>query len=222
MNKHFAVLKTVPLFAGIAEQELGAVLDCLRCVEKQYDRQAWILRAGEPATAIGILVRGRAHIIREEFTGERTIVAELSPGEIFAEAFCCVREENDRRLPVSVVAAEESTALLLDYQKILVNGTGACGFHHQLIANMMNVLAQKNILLNRKIGHLSKRTTREKLLSYLSEQATLQTSRAFSIPFDRQALADYLCVDRSAMSAVLSKLQEEGVLQFHKNEFELL
>lgn len=222
MNKHFNVLKTVPLFAGFAEDELGVMLECLHCVEKQYDRQAWILRAGEPAIAIGILVCGRAHIIREEFTGERTIVAELSPGEIFAEAFCCVKEESARRLPVSVVSAESSTVLFLDYQKILMGGVGSCGFHNRLIANMMNVLAQKNILLNRKIGHLSKRTTREKLQSYLSEQAMLQRTRTFFVPFDRQALADYLCVDRSAMSAVLSKLQEEGVLRFHKNEFTLL
>lgn len=179
-----------------------------------------ILLAGDPADRVGVLLEGRAQVIREEFSGSRTILTGLNPGNLFAEAFACASGEH-KTLPVTVLAVAESVVLWMDYRKILRACPAGCAFHHRLVENMLAVVADKNLMLNRRIGHLSKRSTREKLLSYLSEQAALHGSAAFSIPFDRQQLADYLCVERSAMSAVLSKLREEGVLEVERNRFRL-
>lgn len=222
MKQSVEVLQNIPLFFGIRQACLPHVLGCLQGVKKQYTKQEFILHAGDLASAIGILISGRIHIVREELTGERSMVAELVPGDLFAEAFCFAQSDDARRLPNSVLAAEASSVMFLDYHNFLDGGGMEAEFHNRLIANMMNALAQKNIMLNRKIGHLSRRTTREKLMSYLSEQAILQGKRQIVVPFDRQTLADYLCVDRSAMSTVLSRLQAEGILEVYKNEFVLL
>ena len=218
MKKYNEILESVPLFRGISEEERQQMLDCLRAQQQRFAAGAVILLAGDPADRVGVLLEGRAQVIREEFSGNRTILTGLNPGDLFAEAFACASGEH-KTLPVTVLAVAESVVLWMDYRKILRTCPAGCAFHHRLVENMLAVVADKNLMLNRRIGHLSKRSTREKLLSYLSEQAALHGSAAFSIPFDRQQLADYLCVERSAMSAVLSKLREEGVLEVERNRF---
>ena len=220
MKKYNEILESVPLFRGISEGERQQMLDCLRAQQQRFAAGAVILLAGDPADRVGVLLEGRAQVIREEFSGSRTILTGLNPGNLFAEAFACASGEH-KTLPVTVLAVAESVVLWMDYRKILRACPAGCAFHHRLVENMLAVVADKNLMLNRRIGHLSKRSTREKLLSYLSEQAALHGSAAFSIPFDRQQPADYLCVERSAMSAVLSKLREEGVLEVERNRFRL-
>lgn len=220
MKKYNEILESVPLFRGISEEERQQMLDCLRAQQQRFAAGAVILLAGDPADRVGVLLEGRAQVIREEFSGNRTILTGLNPGDLFAEAFACASGEH-KTLPVTVLAVAESVVLWMDYRKILRACPAGCAFHHRLVENMLAVVADKNLMLNRRIGHLSKRSTREKLLSYLSEQAALHGSAAFSIPFDRQQLADYLCVERSAMSTVLSKLREEGVLEVERNRFRL-
>ncbi len=218
MQEFFPVLRTVPLFAGMEEAELASLLACLNALKRTYEKGERILRAGEPVRNVGIVLDGRVQVYREEFSGARTLLAQLAAGNLFAEAFACA---NVKILPVSVEAVTDCKVLFIDYKRIVTTCPSNCAFHARLIRNMMGVLADKNILLSRKIQHISKRSTREKLLSFLHEQAGLHRNAQFLIPFNRQELADYLCVDRSAMSAELSRLQQEGVLSFHRSAFKL-
>lgn len=213
-----AFLGRVPLFAGIRPEDEKKMLGCLRARQQPFFRQEIVLMAGQPVTEIGIVREGRVQVIREDFMGGRNILAELGPGSLFAESYACAQSRN---LPVTVTAVTDCEILWLDYRRIVGGCVTECPFHHRLIENMMTILAGKNILLSRKIEHISRRTTREKLLAYLSDESARCGRREFDIPFNRQELADYLCVDRSALSTELGRLQREGVLRFFRSHFSL-
>lgn len=218
MKDLYNFLSGVPLFHGIAPDELSGMLKCLNAREASYKKQDIILLEGQPVSSVGIVLSGKVQIIKEDFDGSRNIMSDIGKGNLFAEAYSCVKTES---LPVTVLSVTDSEILFVDYMKIISVCSSACKFHTRLIENMMRILASKNILLNRKIEHISKRTTREKLLAYLSDQAAKSGKREFDIPYNRQELADYLCVDRSAMSNELCKLQDDGILVFHLNHFRL-
>lgn len=207
------------LFEGIAVHEQQALLKCLSGQARGYAKGEWIWHEGERATQVGVVLSGGVQVVREDFWGNRAILAHLEPGGLFGEAFSCAQIE---RLPVSVLASESSQVLLIDIRKLGVSCASACSFHARLIQNMLRVLASKNVALTQKIGHLTKRTTREKLLSYLSERAQQAGGSTFELPFNRQELADYLSVDRSALSSELGRMRDEGLLRFQRNHFELL
>lgn len=219
MKNDLPLLKKSPLFFGIGEEDLAEMLQCLNARTSVYRKQEIVLLEGREISAVGIVLEGKIQIVKENFEGARTILTEIGPGNLFAEAFACVPAQ---RLPVTAVSVEESRVMWLDYRRMTFVCSSACRFHTKLIENMLTVLASKNILLNRKIEHLSKCSTREKLLSYLSDQAAEKGSDEFDLPFNRQELADYLCVDRSAMSGELSRMQKEGILRFHLNHFVLM
>ncbi len=206
------------LFFGIEGSERESLMICLQAVKRRAKRGEMLIAAGD-APAVGLLQSGAVQVIAEDPLGNRTIIGRMEAGDLFGEAFACA---GVTRIPFSVEAAADSEYLLIDVKKILVTCPTACPFHSKLIENLMAILARKNILLGSKIRHLSRRSTRDKLLSYLSEQAREAGSGSFSIPFNRQDLADYLCVDRSAMSAELSRLKAEGVLDYDKNRFTLM
>lgn len=214
----FEKISRCPLFAGIAENELKSLLVCLKAVKRSFSRDELIFVAGDRATAVGIVLSGGVRVVQEDFWGHRAILAHVEPSGLFGEAFSCAE---DTVLPVSVIAAEACEILLVDYRKIVTTCSSACGFHTRLVMNMLRIVAHKNILLTQKIEHLSKRTTREKMLSFLSAQAVAAKSTVVEIPFNKTELAEYLCVNRSALSRELSAMQEEGLLQNTKNHFEL-
>lgn len=220
MKNYLEIAGSSPLFRGVGTEELEGMLRCLNAGVRRYAAGSAVLRAGQRAEQVGLVLSGRMQVVREEFSGDRTLLAELSVGELFAETFACAPGEV-KRLPVTVAAVTDCAALLLDYRRIVRACPNACPFHARLIENMLGVLAEKNMGLNRRLVHLSRRSTREKLRSYLEEQAVLHGSAAFTIPFDRQELADYLCVERSAMSAALSRMQAEGLLETRKSWFRL-
>ncbi len=219
MKDRNIILKQTPLFQGIKENDYDFLLKCLSAREQEYKKDTYIFMTGNPVTEVGIVLSGSVNIINEDYWGNRTIISKMSVGEMFGEAFSYAEITT---LPVSVVAVENTRILFINYKQILTNCASLCTFHANLIHNMVRILAYKNIALTRKIEHTSRRTTRDKLLSYLSAQAITAKRQAFDIPFNRQELADYLSVDRSAMSNELCKLRDEGVLAFHKNHFELL
>ena len=218
MGKYYAILKRSPLFIGIREEDLAKMLQCLGARIDDCQKDELLLVAGQPVSSVGIVLNGRVRIIKEDFAGNRTILAEITPGNLFAEAFACARVNS---LPITAVSVTDGAVMWVDVRRAVHTCPSACPFHTRLIENMLAVLASRNILLNQKIEHISKRSTREKLLSYLSDQADKQGSDEFDIPFNRQELADYLCVDRSAMSAELSRMQKEGVLRFRSRHFVL-
>lgn len=208
-----------PLFQGIGEKDLPKLLECLGASRKTFLKNAAVFSAGAPVEYTGVLLHGGAQVVYEDVFGNRSILGELKAGELFGEAFAFAGLE---QLPVSVFTQKESEILFLDARRILRTCASPCGFHRLLVENMVRILAMKNVTLNNKIRYLSMRSTREKLLAYLSDQAVAAGGTTFTIPFDRQELADFLCVDRSAMCAQLSRLKQEGFLDYKRSQFRLL
>lgn len=219
MNDITTILAGTALFSGIAPQELDALLGCLAAKAHFYGKNRTVFSVGDDATQIGIVLRGGVQVVRDDFFGNRSILAHLGPGDLFGETFACAGVAH---LPVSVLATQDSDILLANYRKVVTTCPGSCAFHARLVQNMLAIVAQKNLMLNQKIEVISRRTTREKLLAFLAAQAQTAGSRSFTIPFNRQQLADYLGVDRSAMSTELGRLQQDGVLRFERNRFEFL
>lgn len=219
MKKYLSIIQKSPLFSGISKKELEVMLNCLSPVLAEYDKNQFILRFGESVTSVGLALSGSIHIIKEDFWGNRNIVSYISPGQLFAETYACTQGVT---LGVSAVAVEPAVVLFLEVRRILTTCTSACEFHARLIRNLLSALAEKNLMLNDKLTHMVQRSTREKLLSYLSAEALRQGSSSFDIPFNRQQLADYLSVDRSAMSNELCKMRDEGLLSFSRSRFTLM
>lgn len=217
MEKIYHTVKTSPLFQGIALHEFSHMYGCLSAKTSVYKKDESILLAGDAIHAVGLVLSGRAKVIREDMDGRIVLMAELLPPDIFGEAFACAGVSES---PVTVFAAEETAVLFLAYRKVVTSCPSVCPFHARLIENMLRLIAHKNLNLNQKIEILSKRTTREKLLCFFDIHRRGQ--RQFTLPFNREELAHYLSVDRSAMSNELSKMRDEGILAFHKNKFELL
>ena len=218
MKNYLPILKKCQLFDGINEDQLLKMLVCLGAKVEAFDKKYTILAEGAPVRHLGILLSGTAQIIQIDYYGNRSILSEITPSEVFAEAFACAEVP---ALPVSVIANEPCEVMLIDCDHILHTCSNNCGFHQQLIFNLMKDLATKTILFHQRIEITSKRSTREKLIAYLTMQAKKANSNRFEIPFDRQELADYLEVDRSGLSAELSKMKKEGILDYHKNHFVL-
>lgn len=218
LKNYFIIMKKSSLFAGIEENEIDAMIQCLSADIKKYKKDEFIFRQGDYIRSLGMVLKGRAHIVQEDFWGNRNILTQIEPGQIFAETYACL---NERELRVDVIAEEETEILFMDMQKVIGVCASACRFHSMLIRNLLNVLAGKNLMLTTKIGHVMQRSTRDKILSYLSEQSLSAHSSEFIIPFNRQELADYLSVDRSALSNELSKLSKEGIIDYKKNKFKL-
>lgn len=216
MENYLSVLQNSALFCGIPPEEIEPLCRWMDAEQRRVSKNERILAAGQPVTALGMVLAGRIQIVQDDYWGNRSILAHVGPGELFAEAFVCAQAAD---MPVSVEAVEESELLLFAYDKIMADASPA---HHQFLRNMLQILANKNLTLTKKIEVLSQRSIREKLLSYLSAQAKRAGSDTFTIPFDRQGLADYLSADRSALSSVLSKLKQEEILTFHKNQFTIL
>ncbi len=219
MKKYLQTIKNSKLFAGITESEIEAMLQCLSATVKTYKKGDIIYRAGENISSVAMLLEGKIHIQKEDFWGNLSILDAVSPGELFGEVFACLENEP---MAYNAESVKDSVVLHLDVQRVLTTCTNACKFHSRLIRNLLSTISDKNRILTQKMLHMSQRTTREKLLSYLSEQSLKQGSPAFDIPFNRQQLADFLSVDRSAMSAELGKMKNEGLLDFDKNHFVLM
>ncbi len=219
MEIYWNILSRSRLFRGIGESEATAMLACLSPAPHTYGRGEYIYRQGENITAMGLVISGSILIAREDYWGNRSILSEIPQGQLFGESYACSQSILSA---VSAIAAQKSTVLFFDVQRILSPCQSACSFHTRLIQNLIAVLADKNIGLTDKIEHISQRKLRDKVLSYLSAEAKRHGSADFSIPFNRQELADYLSADRSALSAELSRLRDEGILDFQKNRFLLL
>ena len=205
MEEIFEILSQCPLFSGISREDLSGMLQCLGARSVSYEKGRTVFLEGDPALWVGVVLTGEVQILREDLDGNRSILAAAGPGQLFGE----------------VIASADSRILQLACRRIIETCSQSCIFHSQLIHNLLKIVARKNLMLNQKIDFISRRTTREKLMAYLTAQAKAADSRIFSIPYNRQELADYLGVERSAMSAELGKLKKEGTIDFHRNHFTL-
>lgn len=219
MKKYFDILQKSALFAHIRPEDLSGLLGCLGAKWTHYEKKETILAEGEPAKSIGILLDGTAQVVIVDYFGNRSIVSEVAPGESFGESFACAEVP---AVPVNVIANEPCEVVVLDCARVLHSCSNACDFHRQIIFNLMKDVATKNIQFHQKLEITAKRSTREKLMTYLMYQAKKAGSSQFDIPFDRQELADYLEVERSGLSAEISRMRADGLIRNQKNHFELL
>ena len=218
MKKYLPVLRGCPFFKGLDDDEILSILHCVNASAIFAKQGSYIFRAGDSTEVMGLVVSGCVLIIQEDLWGHRNILAKCQTGDFFGEPYAA---SSGAVLNISVAADEDCEILLLNVKRLLSTCPTACGHHQKLIRNLVSVLANKILILNDKITHVGKRSTRDKILSYLSTESIRQASLSFDIPFDRQQLADYLCIDRAAMSTEISKLQKEGYLKTNKNHFEL-
>ena len=207
------------LFAGVEAATLGEMLNCLGPRIAEYEKGEVVLASGARTSDFAIVLSGTVLIVQDDFWGNRNILSALEPGELFAESFAA---RPDAPLNVSAIADSPTAVMFLGLRRVLATCPTACPHHRRIIENLLAALAVKNQRLNEKLTHISQRGTRQKLLSYLSAEAQKKGTPIFEIPFNRQQLADYLSVDRSALSAELSKLRAEGLLDYHRSTFKIL
>ena len=219
MKKYVPVLKKTRLFAGVAEEDLAAMLSCLKATTGSCRKGNYVYRQGERVERLSILVAGKLQIQKDDRWGNRTIVSTVEVGDMFGEEYVAPQSTvllND------VIALEDSVIVFLEARRVLTVCSSLCRFHSRVIQNLFYAISERNRRLMLKLDHVSRRTTREKLISYLSDEAQLQGSTKIVLAFNRQQLADYLSVDRSAMCKELARMRDEGMLRFEKNTFELL
>ncbi len=219
MKKYLEILRKCSLFDDISNKNLIPMLGCLNAEVITFKKGETVFHEGEPAKNVGIVLAGALQIIKNDFYGNRNIITNIEPSRLFGEAFACA---DVKELPVTVVASENSEIMMIDCRRITSTCCNSCEFHNQIIFNLLKILAVKNIQFNMKAEVTSMRTTREKLLAYLMQRAKICNSNTFTIPFNRQELADYLQVDRSGLSVEISKLKKECIIESNKNKFRLL
>lgn len=218
MKQYLFILRNSPFFQGMTEEEILSVLQCVSATVQHKQKDEYILRVGDSTESMGLVLSGSVLVLQEDLWGHRNIIHRIGPGEYFAEPFAATAGSV---LNVSVVADEDAQIMLLNMERFLKTCPHACAHHSRMVRNLVSVMAKRVLDLNEKLTHMAKRSTREKLLSYLSAESMRQGKLSFTIPYDRQQLADYLSVERAAMSVELSKLQKEGLLKTNRNHFEL-
>ena len=216
MKEFLPVIRSSSLFSGISETELTAMLSCLETREERFPKDTFLLRTGDTAESIGLVLSGSVLVVQEDIWGNRNILSKAGPGQTFAAAYACAPGS---LLNVSVLAETPVTAMFLNVKRVLNVCPSACEHHSRIIRNLLGELAEKNLRFGEKLTHMGQRTTRAKLMSYFSAEAQRIGSYEFDIPFSRQQLADYLAVERSGLSLELGKMRSEGLLDFHKSHF---
>ena len=207
------------LFAGIRKEDMAGMLGCIGYHIRSYEKGAIIAFEEETINHVGVVLSGKVDMVKEDLWGNRTMLVRMGKDEVFGETFAC---GEDAMSVVTFAAAERTQVLFLSFSRVMHTCSHACAFHQTLIENMVRIIARKNRELMRKVEVVSKRSLREMILAYLSIQAQQQGKKTFEIPLRRLEWAQYLCVDRSALTRELAKMQEEGLIQYHRNSFEIL
>jgi len=219
MEKYIPALKRTKLFSGIGEEDISSLLNCLQAEVRTYKKGEYVFRQGENIDCVSVLISGKLHIQRDDYWGNRSIINVVEKGDIFGEAYALSASAatlND------VLAVEKSTVIFFDAKRVITTCSSACSFHSKVVQNLFFAISEKNRRLVQKLDYMSRRSTREKLIAYLSDEAEKNNSSCFEIALNRQQMADFLSVDRSAMSNELCKMRDEGLLEFQKNKFTLL
>ncbi len=224
LKKKFSVneinaLASASLFQGINSDEISSLLSCLEATIKTFVKGSFIQRAGDEISQIGIVVNGSAEVMQEDALGRKTILTTIGRSGIFGEAIVTAHLEKS---PVSVIATQETAICFLNYQSIVTTCGSACLFHNRLIQNMLEIMAKKTLLLSKKLNYALMKSIRDKITAYLLDEYDRKGKTTITILYNREELADYLSIDRSALSRELSKMREEGLIEYRKNDFNLL
>lgn len=219
LDKYYNQIKNSPVFLGMTDDELCGLLECFNAYIRKFEKEEMIIRQGDIIPNIYLILDGEVNIEKDTYWGRRIIVTRLGKNDNLALSFV---GSKDVESSIDAITVKNTLVLVLNYEKCTSMCQNACTRHKVLINNLFRILSKENIELLQKIENVSQKTIREKLLTYLSNEAQKKHSNNFDIHFNRQDLADYLNVDRSAMSFELSKLQKEGLIMYNKNHFELL
>lgn len=212
----YPLLEHVKLFTGLKKNEMPDVLMSLNASIKKFNKNDVILHEDDKIERIGIVLSGSLQITRTDYAGNRLIIGQLKFPSMFAEAVAFSGRETS---PVALKSITDSKVLLIDFRRIASNKNKAHGI---ITTNMLKILSSKNLFLQQRIDILSKRSTKAKLSAYLLSFLEKSGSNTFEIPFNRFALSDFLCVNRSSMSRELCSMRDEGTINFNKNKFEIL
>lgn len=207
----------VDLFEKVENNEVLELLKCIGIKTKVFRKNAYILKAGAKIDYLAVILGGNAVMCKTDSFGKQTIIENLKMNDIFGHNIVCC---GLGKSPVDVIAQNECEVLFLPFEKVVTPCEKVCSYHLQLIKNVMKMISKRNSLLNDKIDIIGQKTTRDKILALLEAYSGGQ--KVFSIPYSREEMAKFLCVDRSAMSRELCKMRDEGILKFSKNHFEIL
>lgn len=217
MRGRSQILRNTGLFEGIEDDEMETMLKCLGAFTRRYAKDEFLFRRGDHTECLGVVLTGNVRVVREDWWGNRTVLGDVGAGMPICTEYACTSDPLD----VSIVANEPTEVMFLDVGRAANVCNSSCKFHNRLVKNLMRNLAGTSMVMNRRLDQLAKRSTREKICAFLSDQARAAGSSDFMIGMNRQEMADYLGVDRSAMSTELGKMQREGVIEFQKNHFVL-
>lgn len=218
MEQYYSVLRNCALFRSIGDKEFGHLMECIGSQVKQYEADSYIFLAGDVVNHVGIVLSGAVEVMKESLAGNKHIVAILGPADMFAEGIVCTVK---RISPVTVRVKEDAKILVIPYERIIRSCGRSCNFHISLIENMMVVLGEKNVNLNRKLELIALKGMREKIASFLIGESNRRNSNMFQVPFNRTELADYLNVSRTSMCRELTRMKDEGLIDFYGSSFKL-
>lgn len=219
MKEYIYELAKTKLFTGIEPKEIDALLNCVHARLVEYTQGDLIIEEGSEVYEFGIMLSGHGRSIKWDVTDRLIIITLLGKG---SEIGVMVAASAEHKSPVSVQAQDDVTVLLIPYDRVLTRCEKSCPQHDKLLRNYISVVAEKGIVLHDRIDCLLKATIREKIMTYLTRVSCEQQSQDFSIPLNRSAMAEYLNINRSVLSNELSKMKQEGLIDFHKNSFKLM
>lgn len=220
MREYLTQISQCLLFDRIEHEDLIKTLNCLNVQIVRCEKGKVIFHQGDKPRNFGVVLSGGVQVVSGDTFGNRNVLWHIGKGELFAETYAGAKADE---LPASFEAAQDSLIMVLDFERVIHGcSNNGCLAHSYMVTNLMRSIARKNLLLNEKLEFVTRRTTREKLMAYLRAQQRRAGEGRFQIPFDRQSLADYLVVERSAMCAELSRMKKDGLIDYTKNEFEIL
>jgi CRP-like cAMP-binding protein len=215
----YLVLKKSGLFRNLTEDEMNEALRSLSIIKRGYKKGSFILNAGDTTGTVGMVLFGSVTIENNDIWGNRTVLSRAGAGEVFAEAYALLENEP---LVVDVSANDPATVAFIDLSELWRGTNGSSGWRSKLLYNLLIIAMQKNRLLSERSFHTSPKSARGRIMAFLSSVSLRKGSSEFTIPFDRQEMADYLNLDRTALSKELGRMRNEGLIEFHKNRFKLL
>ncbi len=213
-------ISSLPLFDGISSQDCSLLFECLGCRLRRYKKDDYILLEKELFENVGAVLEGGVRTYKEDVWGNRTLLAYMKPGDIFGENIAFMENEGERQ-GISFISSASTLVLFLPASRILHPCTNSCSFHHKLSRNIFKMISEKNRRFMEKIEITSRGSIREKILAYLSMEARRQGASSFRIPLSRTEMAEFLCINRSAMTRELTALKNDGLIDFDKNYFSL-
>ncbi|HCX65263.1 MAG TPA: transcriptional regulator [Eubacteriaceae bacterium] len=219
LENYYKTLESNPLFSQLDDYSLDELLGCLRPKVKTYEKNEIIALAGEPFTNLGIVLEGQVHVLKESATGAKLIMSTLEPGEMFGEM---IAFSGRSKWAATVQATKKSVVLFMESDTIVGQCNRMCSWHKTLIQNMLKIVSNRALYLNQKVEYLSIKSMRGKLAKFFVEESEHKSSLKFELNINRNEMADFLNVSRPSMSREMGKMKEEGLIDYKRNQVEIL